>query len=98
RRLKKIQDLLEELEGLTPAQRVKRLAQLQGRVLDFEQDEDDLDDAARDQLVDETTVAMELDQLRAEIAALREIVARAARVREYSSDSKLAALKDCLAK
>src|SRR5437870_9749272 len=96
RRLKKIQELLDELEGLSPTQRAKRLAYLQGRAADFEQDEDDLDDAARDELVDETTVAGELDQLRAEIAALRELVTQAARVREFAHDSKLNALKECL--
>ncbi len=96
RRLKKLQGLLDELEGLAPAQRAKRIAQLQGRLVDLEQDEDDLDDAARDELLDETTVALELDQLRAEITALRELVVQSARVRENAQDSKLSALKECL--
>jgi superfamily II DNA or RNA helicase len=96
RRLKKEQELLDELEGLTPAQQAKRLAQLQGRVVDLEQDEDDLDDAARDDLFDETTVVLELDQLRTETSALRELVLRAARVRENANDSKLTMLKECL--
>lgn len=96
RRLKKQEDLLEELEGLTPAQRAKRLAALQGRLPDAEQDEDDLDDAVRDQLVDEYTAALELEQLRAEISALKELVEQARRVRENANDSKLAALKKCL--
>jgi SNF2 family DNA or RNA helicase len=96
RRLKKLQELLDDLESLPPAQRAKRLAQLQGRAVDVEQDEDDLDDAARDELIDETTAALELDQLRAEIAALRDLVGRAARVRELAHDSKLNALKECL--
>ena len=60
--MNKQEDLLEELEGLTPAQRAKRLAALQGRLPDAEQDEDDLDDAVRDQLVDEYTAALELEQ------------------------------------
>jgi len=96
RRLKKQEDLLEELEGLTPGQRAKRLAALQGRLPDAEQDEDDLDDAVRDQLVDEYTAAMELEQLRAEISALKELVEQARKVRENANDSKLAALKKCL--
>ena len=96
RRLKKQEDLLQELEGLTPAQRAKRLAALQGRLPDVEQDEDDLDDAVRDQLVDEYTAALELEQLRAEISALKELVEQARRVRENANDSKLAALKKCL--
>jgi SNF2 family DNA or RNA helicase len=98
RRLKKLEELLEELESLSPPQRAKRLAQIHGRSGDVEQDEDDLDDSARDQLLDETTVAVELDQLRTEILALKELVARAARVREHAADSKLGALKDCLTK
>ena len=96
RRLKKQEDLLEELEGLTPAERAKRLAALQGRLPDAEQDEDDLDDAVRDQLVDEYTGALQLEQLRAEISALKELEEQARRVRENASDSKLAALKKCL--
>jgi len=98
RRLEKQQALLKELQDLTPAQRAKRLAQLQGRITDAEQDEDDLDDAARDLLIDEFTTAVELDQLRAEIAALGELLARARRVRDNAADSKLAALRECLAK
>jgi len=47
-------------------------------------------------LVDEFTVAMELDQLRMEIANLKELTERAKRVKEHSPDSKLAALKECL--
>jgi len=89
---------LRELENLTPSQRARRIAQLQGRLPDTEQDEDDLDDAERDQLFNETTVAFELDQLRSEIAALRDLVARASRVRDFAADSKLTAFKDCLAK
>jgi superfamily II DNA or RNA helicase len=96
RRLKKQQGLLDELEGLSPAQRAKRLAALQSRLPDAEQDEDDLDDEVRDQLVDEYTAALELEQLRTELSALKELVEQARRVRELASDSKLAALKKCL--
>ena len=98
RRLEKQQELLAELEDLPPAQRARRLAQLQGRLTDAEQDEDDLDDAARDQLTNEFTAAIELDQLRAEIAALHDLLAQARRVRDQATDSKLAALRECLAK
>ncbi len=98
RRLEKQEKLLDELEALSPAQRAKRLAQLQGRIADVEQDEDDLDDAERDQLSDEFTTALELDQLRTEIAALRDLLAQARRVRDHAADSKLSALRDCLAR
>lgn len=52
RRLEKQQNLLQELEALTPGQRARRLAQLQGLVVDdAEQDEDDLDEAERDNCI-----------------------------------------------
>jgi superfamily II DNA or RNA helicase len=98
RRFEKQEELLEELESLSPAQRAKRLAAIQGRIIDGEQDEDDLDDSQRDLLTDEFTTALELDQLRAEIAALRDLLAQARRVRDHANDSKLTALRDCLAK
>ena len=96
RRRTKLTNLVEELEGLTPTQRGKRLAQLAGRLPDTEQDEGDLDENARDELIDGATAAMELDQLRAEIAALGEVAARVSRVRDSGRDSKLVALRECL--
>ena len=98
RRLERQQELLSELEELTPGQLSRRLAHLQGRLVDAEQDEDDLDDEARDRLLDEVTSAVELDQLRAEIAALRDLYSQTKSVRDHARDSKLAALKECLAK
>lgn len=96
RRLQKQQDLLEELEHLTPSQRARRLAVIQGRLPDAEQDEDDLDEAARDLLTDEYTAALELDQLKREIVSLKDLVEQARRVREQANDSKLSALRHCL--
>lgn len=100
RRLDKQKTLLEELQALTPAERARRLAQIQGRLTDAEQEEDDLDETQRDILVDETTSALELDQLRTEIAALGEILASAKRLKDKGpeADSKLAALQECLKK
>ena len=77
-------------------QRARYLDRLRGRLSDDEIDEDDLDDAARDRLTDEFTAAAELDQLRAEVAALKELVEQARRVHEHAPDSKLNALRDCL--
>lgn len=98
RRLDKQRNLLEELESLPAAQRSRKIAQLQGRVVDAEQDEDDLDDASRDALIDEFSAAVELDQLRAEIAALKDVTEEARKVREAASDSKLKALRECLSR
>ncbi len=96
RRLQKQQELLDELEALPPNQRAKRLAFIQGRIVDVEQDEDDLDDTDKDRLTDEFTTALEMEQLKAEIATLKELVEQARRVRETGKDSKLSALKNCL--
>jgi SNF2 family DNA or RNA helicase len=98
RRLEKQQAFLTELENLPSTQRARPLAQLQGRIGDAEQDEDDLDETERDQLTDEFTAAVELDQLRSEIAALQELLSRARRVRDQAADSKLSALQQCLAR
>ena len=96
RRHQKLDDLLRELDSLPPAQRARRLAQIQGRLSDAEQDEEDLDEAARDALIDEATSVVELDQLRAELAELADLMARVGRVRESRDDSKLDKLRECL--
>ena len=87
---------MDELRPLPSSQRAKQLAQLQGRLVDVEVDEDDLDDSAKDNLVDQFTTAVELDQLEDEVTALKELVESARRVRDLASDSKLAALRECL--
>jgi superfamily II DNA or RNA helicase len=96
RRLDRQEDLLKELENLTPAQRARRIAQLQGRFADAELDEDDLDESDRDRLTDNLTAAVELDELRTEIAALKELFAQAKSVRDRGIDSKLNSLRECL--
>lgn len=96
RRLEKQRRLMEELEALPPNQRARFLDRIRGRLSDDELDEDDLDDAARDRLTDEFTAAVELDQLRAEVAALKDLVDQAHRVREHATDSKLSALNKTL--
>lgn len=96
RRRQKQTDLLEELEALPPEKRRRRIAQLMGLIEDAELEEDDLDESARDQLVDSYTEAVELDQIRQEIAVLEDLVEQARRVREQARDSKLAALRECL--
>ncbi len=98
RRLERQRRLLEELETLSPRERERYLEALRGRLTDVELDEDDLDDAARDRLSDEFTAALELEQLRAEVAALKDLVEQARRVYELAPDSKLAALRETLAR
>ena len=96
RRHQKLADLLRELEGMSPAQRSRRLAQLRGQLPDTEQDEGDLDESSCDELIDGATDSAELDQLRAEIAELGDLTAHVGRVREGGRDSKLVALRECL--
>ena len=99
RRRKKLSDLLQELNGLySSAQRMRRISQLQEQLPDMEQEEDDLDEATRDEILDEitTTAELDLDHIREEIAELGELVAHVGRVRENGRDSKLVALRDCV--
>jgi superfamily II DNA or RNA helicase len=96
RRLEKQAHILEELQALPPGQRPVYLERLRGRLADPEQEEDDLDDDARDELTDAFTAADELDGIRAEVAALRDLNEQARRVRDHAPDSKLAALRACL--
>ncbi|MGH2522428.1 MAG: SNF2-related protein, partial [Anaerolineales bacterium] len=91
RRLARQNKLLDELEILPPAQRARFLDRLRQRLTDDELDEDDLDEAERDDLTDEFTAAQELDQLRAEVAALQDLVAQTQAIRDRADDSKLAA-------
>src|SRR5207248_1586138 len=86
----------EELGALPPAQRARRLAALQGRLVDSEQEDDDLDDEARSRIGDEFTAAAEMEQLAAEVAVLKDLVEQARRVRGQAGDSKLAKLRECL--
>ncbi|NUO19884.1 DUF3883 domain-containing protein [bacterium] len=96
RRLLKQEALLKELEELTPEQRQKRLGKLSGRQPDIEMDEDDLDDEARDQVIDDYIGVAELDQIREEIFELQRLVDQARNVRDRAIDSKLNELKKCL--
>ena len=96
RRMERQQRIVQELEALSPAQRRQFLDRLRSRLTDSEQEEDDLDDDARDDLIDAYSTAEELDQMRAEVAALKELVEQARRVRDLGHDSKLAALGACL--
>ena len=70
---------------------------LQGRLADAEQDEDDLDDAERDQLVDQFTASVGLDQLRiGNRGAARTACAQAPPGARPRRRLKAAALQACL--
>lgn len=96
RRLQKQRDFLEEIESLSPAERLKALERRRVVAIDEEMDEGDLDDQDKDRLLDEFTVAREIDELKEEIASLKDLVEKAKRVYEQAPDTKLRALKECL--
>ena len=96
RRLQKQRDFLEEIESLSPHERLKELERRRGVAIDEEVDEGDLDEQDRDRLLDEFTVAREVDEIKEEIASLKDLVENAKRVYEQTPDTKLRALKECL--
>ena len=96
RRRRKLSNLLQELDGLSTSQRTRRISQLQEQLPDTEQEEDDLDEASRDEILDEITAMAELHHIRDEIAELGDLIAQVGRVRENGRDSKLIALRDCV--
>lgn len=97
RRYNRLNDIIHELETLTPEQQRRRLLQLAG-VVDEERDEDDLDERERDELASEVTAAEQLNQLQDEYAALRDLVGEAREIYNHAPDNKLAALHDVLAR
>ncbi len=96
RRLERQTRLLDDLQALPPSQRARYLDGLRGRLADQEQEEEDLDDEARSDLLDAFTAAEEMEQIRAEVAALKDLFVQAGRVRDLAPDSKLNALRECL--
>ena len=98
RRLKTRKELLEKLEQMTPAQLAKHFEKMQGRMPDTEVEDDDLDEKGQDDLLDDYACSLELERIRAEISVLQDLEEKACRVRENANDSKLQALRECLAR
>jgi len=96
RRLQKQKDFLDELESLSPKERIKLLKRRRGVVIDEEIDEGDMDEQDRDRLINEFTGAREIDEIKEEIVALKDLVEKARIVYERTLDTKLKALKECL--
>lgn len=97
RRLQKQKDFLEELESLSPAERVKLLERRRGvAIIDEEMDEGDMDEQDRDRLINEFSGAHEINEIKEEIAFLKDLVEKARVVYERTPDTKLKALKECL--
>ncbi|MER7750928.1 helicase-related protein [Kitasatospora sp. NPDC097643] len=101
KRANRLEELAEQLAGMRPADRNRRLAAL-GRIPadsdfdDVEAESDDIDETVDDLLATEVSSAGQISQLRVEVAELRKLVAHADRVRSQGEERKLAALRDCL--
>ncbi len=96
RRLKKQKEFLEELERLSPTERLRLLERRRGVAIDEEMDEGDMDEQDRDILINEFTCAREINEIKEEIVALKDLVEKAKIVYERTPDTKLKALKECL--
>lgn len=96
RRLQKQRDFLDELESLSPKERVKLLERRRGVAIDEEMDEGDMDEQDRDRLINEFSGAREINEIKEEIAFLKDLVEKARIVYERTPDTKLNALKECL--
>ena len=87
--------LVAELEKLPREQQEKRLREL-GRIVDQEQDSDDWDETELDEIISDSTVVEELEQLREELQALQQLVKLAEKTIATGNETKLQALKQCL--
>lgn len=96
RRLEKQKDFLNELESLSPKERVKLLEKRRGIVIDEEMDEGDIDEQDRDRLTNEFSLAQEINEIKEEIFYLKNLVEKAKITYERAPDTKLKALKECL--
>jgi len=96
RRLQRQKEFLQEIENLPPSEQIKMLERRRGVTVDEEIDEGDLDERDRDKLFNQFTVVREINELKEEIASLKDLIERAKKVYEQTPDTKLKALKECL--
>lgn len=97
KRAERIEAKIREVEALPPSQRAAKLAEL--RLIegfDSEQDLDDADDEQETVALEGVVVAETLDQLRVEVARLKELVVQAQQAIDVGEEAKLTALRECL--
>ena len=100
KRADRIAERLQELESLPPAERVRRLRELQlAEPFDPEQEPDDATEEIEEAAIEGVVVAETLEGMRVEIQALEILVRRADElIASGQSEAKLDALRDCLEK
>lgn len=88
--------ILSDLDGLRPSEQARRLQQLRLLNGDDERDEDDCEERELDELAEGTLAIERLDQLRAEVTALRHLVDLAEQTIAQGEETKLRKLRDLL--
>lgn len=88
--------VLDELEGLRPAEQARRLQQLRLLDIDDEQEEGDLDDDQQDDLIEGTLAVERVEQLRIEVVQLRRLVELADQTIATGEEAKLQKLQSLL--
>ena len=97
RRAGRLAELVEELERMSPADRRRRLADLQRLPgTDEETGDEDADEDLEERAATDVSVAAQLDDLRQEIDELRQLAATAERTMSEGDEEKLKALDRCV--
>jgi superfamily II DNA or RNA helicase len=97
KRAKRIGDRIAEVEALPPGERAARLAELRlVESVDAEQDIEDATEEEADLAAEGVVVAETLEQMRAEITRLKQLVAQADATIAEGEEAKLTALRSCL--
>lgn len=97
KRYDRLEKLLSELEKMTYEEQIKRLREL-GRLVDSELDPDDYEEEDLDDIASDSTVVEEIDDLRDELQALKQLVKLTEQTITIGNETKLNALKNCLEK
>jgi SNF2 family DNA or RNA helicase len=97
-RRKRFTDILERLDRLPPDQQQKELRELRLLDVDDELETDDETDEAQEAIAVSATAAERLDDIRREVDRLGELIHETQQAREAGDESKLKALKRCLAR
>lgn len=103
KRAERLSALADELEQMSPPERARRLAELSRTSVggsttgDDEVSYDDADEDSEERAATEVSAAAHIEGLRAEVAALRGLVAQADETIASGEEAKLSALRGCLA-